>query len=83
MGFYGTAVLPRTSACAAGSAASRRCQRRLVGGRHLTRPIAALVTAAGFTVTELDLFYQEGTPKVTGADSSARRWRPHRLMAQH
>jgi hypothetical protein len=44
-------------------------QRRLVGGCHLTRPIAALVTAAGFTVTELDVFYQEGTPKVTGADS--------------
>jgi hypothetical protein len=27
------------------------------------------VTAAGFTVTELDVFYQEGIPKVTGADS--------------
>jgi len=44
-------------------------QKRLVGGCHLTRPIADLVTAAGFTVTELDVFYQEGTPKVTGADS--------------
>ena len=44
-------------------------QRRLAGGCHLTRQIADLVTAAGFTVTELDVFYQEGTPKVTGADS--------------
>src|SRR5215510_11907706 len=44
-------------------------QKRLVGGCHLTRQIADLVTAAGFTVTELDVFYQEGTPKVTGADS--------------
>ena len=44
-------------------------QRRLAGGCHLTRPVAGLVTAAGFSVTELDVFYQEGTPKVTGADS--------------
>jgi SAM-dependent methyltransferase len=44
-------------------------QRRLVGGCHLTRPIADLIMAAGFTVTELDVFYQEGTPNVTGADS--------------
>ena len=44
-------------------------QRRLAGGCHLTRPIATLVTAAGFTITELEVFYQEGTPKVTGADS--------------
>lgn len=27
------------------------------------------MTAAGFTITELDVFYQEGIPKVTGADS--------------
>jgi len=27
------------------------------------------VTAAGFTITELDVFYQEGTLKVTGANS--------------
>jgi SAM-dependent methyltransferase len=44
-------------------------QRRLVGGCHLTRPIADLVTAAGFTITGLDVFYQEGTANVTGADS--------------
>jgi SAM-dependent methyltransferase len=44
-------------------------QQRLVGGCHLTRPIADLVTAAGFTITELDVFYEEGAPKVVGADS--------------
>jgi SAM-dependent methyltransferase len=44
-------------------------QRRLVGGCHLTRPIADLVTAAGFAITGLDVFYQEGTANVTGADS--------------
>jgi SAM-dependent methyltransferase len=43
--------------------------RRLVGGCHLTRPIADLVTAAGFAITGLDVFYQEGTANVTGADS--------------
>jgi SAM-dependent methyltransferase len=58
-------------------------QRRLVGGCHLTRPIAALVTAAGFTITELDVFYQEGIPKVTGADSLGVAVAPHRLTAQH
>jgi SAM-dependent methyltransferase len=44
-------------------------QKRLLGGCHLTRPIAALLTAAGFTVTDLDVFYETGTTKVTGADS--------------
>jgi SAM-dependent methyltransferase len=44
-------------------------QKRLLGGCHLTRPIAGLVTAAGFTVTELEVFYETGTTKVTGADS--------------
>src|SRR5215831_18434055 len=44
-------------------------QKRLVGGCHLTRPIADLVTAAGFTITELDVFYEQGTLKATGADS--------------
>ena len=44
-------------------------QQRLFGGCHLTRPIADLMTAAGFTITELDVFYEDGTPKVLGADS--------------
>jgi SAM-dependent methyltransferase len=44
-------------------------QKRLLGGCHLTRPIAGLLTAAGFTVTEVDVFYETGTSKVTGAAS--------------
>ena len=38
-------------------------QQRLFGGCHLTRPVVDLLTAAGFTITELDVFYEEGSPK--------------------
>ena len=44
-------------------------QKRLFGGCHLTRPIVDLLKSAGFTITELDVFYEEGTPKFTGANS--------------
>lgn len=44
-------------------------QKRAFGGCHLTRPVVQLLTAAGFTITDLDEFYQEGAPKVMGADS--------------
>ncbi len=44
-------------------------QKRVFGGCHLTRPVVELLTAAGFTITKLDEFYEEGTPKVMGADS--------------
>lgn len=44
-------------------------QKRLFGGCHLTRQIVDLVAASGFTIKELDVFYEEGTPKVLGADS--------------
>jgi ubiquinone/menaquinone biosynthesis C-methylase UbiE len=54
----------------------RRWQRRLdpleqrfVGGCHLTRPIVDLLTAAGFTIEELDVFYEKGAPKFIAADS--------------
>jgi SAM-dependent methyltransferase len=43
-------------------------QQRIAGGCHFTRPIADLITTAGFTITELDVFYEPG-PKVAGADS--------------
>lgn len=43
-------------------------QQRIAGGCHFIRPIADLVKAAGFTITELDVFYEPG-PKVAGADS--------------
>jgi ubiquinone/menaquinone biosynthesis C-methylase UbiE len=44
-------------------------QKRLFGGCHLTRPIVDLLTAAGFTITELDVFYEDGSPKFVGANS--------------
>ena len=44
-------------------------QKRLLGGCHLTRPIADLLTAAGFTITELDVFYEKSAPKFEGAYS--------------
>lgn len=40
---------------------------RAAGGCHLTRRIPELLTSARFTITELDTFYEEGTPKVVGA----------------
>ncbi|MFC5267258.1 class I SAM-dependent methyltransferase [Kribbella qitaiheensis] len=44
-------------------------EQRLFGGCHLDRPIVELVTAAGFTITELDVFYEKGSPKTIGAFS--------------
>jgi len=44
-------------------------QKRVAGGCHLTREIVPLLEAAGFTITELDQFYEEGAPKVFAADS--------------
>jgi ubiquinone/menaquinone biosynthesis C-methylase UbiE len=44
-------------------------QKRVFGGCHLTRPVVDRLTEAGFTVTELDTYYDEGTPKVFGANS--------------
>jgi SAM-dependent methyltransferase len=44
-------------------------QKRVFGGCHLTRPVVKLLTGAGFTITELDEFYEEGAPKFLTADS--------------
>ena len=44
-------------------------QQKLFGGCHLTRPIVDLLRTAGFTTTELDVFYEKGAPKPIGADS--------------
>ena len=34
-----------------------------------TCPVIDLLTTAGFTITELDVFYEDGAPKFLGADS--------------
>jgi hypothetical protein len=44
-------------------------EQRVAGGCHLTRPIVDLITSAGFTITDLDVFYEQGAPKVAGAAS--------------
>ena len=44
-------------------------QQRLFGGCHLNRSIADLLTNAGFTITEVDVFYEKGAPKFLAADS--------------
>lgn len=44
-------------------------QKRLFGGCHLTRRIVPLLTDAGFVVTDVDVFYEEGAPKFLAADS--------------
>jgi len=44
-------------------------QKRLAGGCHLTREIVPLLEDAGFTITELDQFYEDGAPRFLAADS--------------
>jgi ubiquinone/menaquinone biosynthesis C-methylase UbiE len=44
-------------------------QKRVFGGCHLTRQVPDLLQGAGFEIVELDQFYEEGAPKVMGADS--------------
>jgi SAM-dependent methyltransferase len=44
-------------------------QKRVFGGCHLTLPIAGLLAAAGFTVTDLDVFYDSHAPKAVAAFS--------------
>ena len=44
-------------------------QKRLFGGCHLTRPVLEMLTEAGFTITEVDVFYEKGPPRALAADS--------------
>jgi SAM-dependent methyltransferase len=44
-------------------------QKRVAGGCHLTRPIAELITGAGFVLEQLDEFYLDSGPKAGGACS--------------
>jgi ubiquinone/menaquinone biosynthesis C-methylase UbiE len=38
--------------------------KAIAGGCHLTRPVASAITAAGFTVRDLDTMYVPKTPKI-------------------
>jgi ubiquinone/menaquinone biosynthesis C-methylase UbiE len=44
-------------------------QKRVFGGCHLTRPVVPLLTTAGFTISDVDQFYEDGAPKFLAADS--------------
>jgi len=44
-------------------------EKLLFGGCHLTRPIVDLVTSAGFSINEVDFFYEQGAPRFAGASS--------------
>ena len=44
-------------------------QRRLAGGCNLDRPIADLLASGGFTITEVEVFYDKGAPKFLAAES--------------
>jgi ubiquinone/menaquinone biosynthesis C-methylase UbiE len=44
-------------------------QKRLFGGCHLTRPVAQMLETEGFSITEIDVFYEPGAPKALGAMS--------------
>jgi SAM-dependent methyltransferase len=44
-------------------------QKRIFGGCHLTRRIPVLLAAAGFTIAEQDVFYEEGAPRFLAADT--------------
>ena len=44
-------------------------QKRVFGGCHLTRPILPLLENAGFTIRDVDIFYEDGAPKFLAADS--------------
>ena len=44
-------------------------EKRMVGGCTFTRPVAHLLSEAGFTITDIDLFYAKGAPKFAAAMS--------------
>jgi ubiquinone/menaquinone biosynthesis C-methylase UbiE len=44
-------------------------QKRVFGGCHLTRPIVPMLKNAGFTMRDVDQFYEDGAPKFLAADS--------------
>ena len=44
-------------------------QKRISGGCHLTRQITALIEGAGFTVVEVERFYEEGAPRSLTAET--------------
>jgi ubiquinone/menaquinone biosynthesis C-methylase UbiE len=44
-------------------------EKKVFGGCNLDRPIVDLITGAGFTIKDVDVFYEKGAPKFVAADS--------------
>lgn len=44
-------------------------QMKLFGGCHLNREIVPMINDAGFTIKDVDVFYEKGAPKTLAADS--------------
>ncbi len=44
-------------------------EKRIFGGCHLTRQISDLISSAGFTILEQDVFYEDGAPRFMAADT--------------
>ena len=44
-------------------------QKRMAGGCHLTRQISDLLQSAGFTIVEVERFYEAGAPRFLAADT--------------
>jgi ubiquinone/menaquinone biosynthesis C-methylase UbiE len=44
-------------------------QKRISGGCHLTRQITELIEAAGFTLVEVERFYEDGAPRFLTAET--------------
>jgi SAM-dependent methyltransferase len=44
-------------------------QSRLFGGCHLNRPVAGLLGEAGFAIEQIDVYYEDGSPKFLGANT--------------
>jgi ubiquinone/menaquinone biosynthesis C-methylase UbiE len=44
-------------------------QKRVFGGCHVTRPIVDMISTAGFEIRDVDVYYEDGTPKYLGANS--------------
>ena len=44
-------------------------EQRMLGGCSFVRPVADMLTSAGFVIDEIDVFYEKGAPKFAGADS--------------
>jgi hypothetical protein len=68
MGFYVERVLPRIINVACGTKTAEPHRRRVCEG--LAGAVVEIgLTTAGFTIEELDVFYEKGAPKFLAADS--------------